>query len=130
MDFYNNMPAAGGKFLGILETKNTFLRHFGRVFRAKTLLKSSKFPACGGLFSPHDIFLYKNASKNPQKFSACGGHIVIEIRLVCLLMFFFAPAVGHHSVFVFYACLQGASTQAQNSEFFSEPAAGPNHSVF
>ena len=69
--------------------------------------------------------------QNAQKFSACGGHIVIEIHLVMPLKCnFFAPAAGHHSVLVFYACLQGASTQAQNSEFLSEPAAGPNHSVF
>ena len=70
-------------------------------------------------------------SKNAQKISACGGHIVIEIHLVMPLKCnFFAPAAGQHSVLVFYACLQGASTQAQNSEFLSEPAAGPNHSVF
>ena len=69
--------------------------------------------------------------QNAQKFSACGGHIVIEIHLVMPLKCnFFAPAAGQHSVLVFYACLQGASTQAQNSEFLSEPAAGPNHSVF
>ena len=46
------------------------------------------------------------------------------------LKYFFAPAAGHHSVFVFYACLQGASTQAYNFDFLSAPAAGPNHNVF
>ena len=36
----------------------------------------------------------KNASKMP-KFSACGGHIIIEIRLVMLLKCnFFAPAAA------------------------------------
>ena len=84
---------------------------------------------------------FKNTSKMPQecvfgiqnaqKCSACGGHIVIEIHLEMLLKCnFFAPAAGHHSVLVFYACLQGASTHAQNSDFLSVPAAGPNHIVF
>ena len=60
---------------------------------------------------------------------ACGGHIVIEIHLVMHLKCkFFAPAAGQHSVLVFYACLQGASTHAQNYDFLSEPVA--NHSVF
>ena len=41
-------------------------------------------------------------------------HIIIEIRLVMLLKCnFFAPAAGqNHSVFEFYACLQGASRQS------------------
>ena len=78
-----------------------------------------------------NVFLVQKRIQNAQKFSACGGHIVIEIHLVMPLKCnFFAPAAGQHSVLVFYACLQGASTQAQNSEFLSEPAAGPNHSVF
>ena len=47
-----------------------------------------------------------------------------------LKSYFFAPAAGHHSVLVFYACLQGASTQAQNYVFLSAPGAGPNHNVF
>ena len=66
-----------------------------------------KFPPAAGYFPCSDsIFCIKRAPKS-QKFSACGGHIVIEIRLVIL---FCAPAAGPRSVF--YACLQGASTQA------------------
>ena len=49
-----------------------------------------------------------------QKKSACGEHIVIEIRLVMLIKCnFSAPAAGqNHSVFEFYDCLQGATRQA------------------
>ena len=40
--------------------------------------------------------------QNAQKFSACGGHIVIEIHLVMPLKCnFFAPEAGQHSVLVF-----------------------------
>ena len=40
------------------------------------------------------VFVYQNASKS-QKISACGGHIIIEIRLVMLLKCnFFAPAAA------------------------------------
>ena len=75
------------------------------------------------------VFLYKNASKIPKIFclrrAYCYRNPFSNVSKV-----FFAPAAGHHSVFVFYACLQGASTQAYNFDFLSAPAAGPNHNVF
>ena len=55
MDFYNNMPAAGGKFLGILETKNTFLRHFWTRFSRKNapeILKISRLRRAYTSISP------------------------------------------------------------------------------
>ena len=52
-----------------------------------------------------------------QKISACGGHIIIEIRLVNApkVYFFSRLRRAKISLFEFYACLQGASRQAQNS---------------
>ena len=59
------------------------------------------------------MFFVQNLSKKVQKFPPAAGIFAVEIRLVMpLKCFFFAPAAGHHNAFVFYACLQGASTQA------------------
>ena len=78
-----------------------------------------------------NVFLVQKRLQNVKKISASGGHIVIEIRLVMSLKcIFFRACGGHHSVFVFYACLQDTSTQAQNSDFLSAPATGRNHNDF
>ena len=60
-----------------------------------------------------NVFLIEKLIQNAKK-SACGEHIVIEIRLVMLIKCnFSAPAAGqNHSVFEFYDCLQGATRQA------------------
>ena len=56
-------------------------------------------------------FLYKISLQKSQKIPPAAGIFAVEIRLVMpLKCIFFAPAAGHHSVFVFYSCLQGAST--------------------
>ena len=48
-----------------------------------------------------------------QKISACGGHIIIEIRLVNAPKVYFSRLRrAKTSLFEFYACLQGASGQA------------------
>ena len=59
------------------------------------------------------VFLYK-ISLNIKKKSACGGHICCRnpFSNASKVIFFFAPAAGHRNAFVFYLCLQGASTQA------------------
>ena len=56
-------------------------------------------PECPKIFRLRRAYCYRNPFSNASK------------------VYFFAPAAGHCTVFVFYACLQGASTQAQNSCF-------------
>ena len=56
----------------------------------------------------------------PQKFSACGGHIIKKSESVIFSRL--RRAIIVFCQFEFYACLQGASRQAENSEFL--PAAG------
>ena len=45
--------------------------------------------------------------QNAQKISACGGHIIIEIRLVNVPKVYFRLRRTKISIVVFYACLQG-----------------------
>ena len=75
-------------------------------------------------------FWCRNASKMPKNFRLRRAYCYRNPFSNVSKVYFFRACGGHHSVFVFYACLQGASTQAQNSDFLSAPATGPNHNNF
>ena len=86
------MPAAGGNF-----------EDFRGVLREKHVQNALM-----------NVFLVQKRLQNAQKFSACGGHIIIEIRLVNVPKVYFSAAADQNQ----YCCVlclstgQGASTQS------------------
>ena len=75
-------------------------------------------------------FWYKNTSKMLKKFSACGGHIIIEIRLVNVPKVYFSAAADQNQ----YCCVLCLSTDRLYTSIqvrsFVRATAGQNHSVF
>ena len=64
------------------------------------------------------------------KFSACGGHITIEIRLVMLLKCnFFAPAAAHHSGLICFMLVYRAPLHKHQTIIFVRACGRPKYMV-
>ena len=67
--------------------------------------------------------------QNASKFSACGGHIIIKIRLNAPNVFFRACGGQNHNVLSFMLVYR-ASLDKHKTLGFASLAAGQNHCVF